>query len=378
MPSAQGANASDKRDPVGFRRRAIEPAGFRSALPHGALAAFFAELAGVKNTITATLRTEIQAKVDIGALSRIFEPLNTRWITTLRPPVFPTIEVPGLAEFQAKVRGQVSIAASVVAQHTQQFRSIQASLLKVDTGALSRIVELSRLAMLPETLNAAISVDWNQRGCRDVFPANWPINFGGNHQTIAEILNVEGVPLTWVPRQEVVLKLISAPTFEAREAILQKHRREILEDCTDIINGLDDDFMAGQIPLAREAIAAFNGGFHAIAGASAALIINSIVEGLNWPTKHHSLRRQHAFTPATKLGNLIERSTRAPFVSFYAEWNPKSGQPAPRGLSRHVVSHRITDAHLHMLNCLKGLMLMASLMKTVNHLQLGHRVMAVA
>jgi hypothetical protein len=71
------------------------------------------------------------------------------------------------------------------------------------------------------------------------------------------------------------------------------------------------------------------------------------------------------------VSQLLEQATRAPLVKFYDDWNPKSGQPRPVHLTRHVVSHHLADDQVSARNCVVAVMLMASLLVTVEHLELG-------
>lgn len=70
------------------------------------------------------------------------------------------------------------------------------------------------------------------------------------------------------------------------------------------------------------------------------LAIYLVVEALTWHTQQARTEKYHAISLKAKLRELMERTTRAPLVIFYKDWNPKSGQPRQTYLARHVTSHQ--------------------------------------
>ena len=206
---------------------------------------------------------------------------------------------------------------------------------------------------------------------RILVPYNWPDDFEEYLLTIQEILNNEGLPIAWVPRQSILLRLFKAKSAEKRLNILRKYRDEVLEDCAKVVEEMDDVFLADQIPLSRDVIAACRDG-HWTAGAALAVdITHGIVEKLEWHTNPKSLKAHYTFSMNLTLKNMITGVTQASLVSFYEEWHPKSPKPAPKFLTRNMVSHNVTQSHLNEHNCLVAVMLMASVMETVYQLELG-------
>ncbi|MEV8252890.1 hypothetical protein AB0O95_02870 [Rhodoglobus sp. NPDC076762] len=269
------------------------------------------------------------------------------------------------------------ISQDLALQNTRWLASIQPALPIVVLDSLTNFALPAWFADLAEIVTAQISgvlsgLDWDYLRRRTLLPANWPMDFEDHLPAIEQILNTEGLPLAWVPRQALFLMLVNATSAEERLQILRDHRDEVLQDCATIIENLENDFMAAQIPLAQDVISACRDGHWRVAAVSAVVIVHAVVENLEWSTNPQGLVKNHGFATASTLEELIERSTRAPFVSFYVEWHPKSGKPEPRGLARNMVSHRVTDVHLDEHNCLIAVMLMASLMETVRRLSLGH------
>lgn len=206
-------------------------------------------------------------------------------------------------------------------------------------------------------------------------PSNWPDGLSDLPQLL-EIVNNEGIPIAWIPRSSILKTLITAESSEARSEILVAHRDEILEDCIGWVEGLDDELVSPLLPLARKVLAACADGHWEVAAVTAVGVTHSMVETLRWVSDHQRVRKYHRLTIQLPASRLLEQATRAPLVKFYDEWNPKSGQPRPAHLTRHVVSHHLADDQVSARNCVVAVMLMSSLLVTVEHLELGRQAVA--
>lgn len=227
-------------------------------------------------------------------------------------------------------------------------------------------------ALLGEQLRGFLSgIDWVKVQRRARIPSNWPEDFEEHLLKFQAMLNDEALPLAWVPRLAIVMKLLAADTAAERIEILRRRREDILEDCAELVMDLDDNFMSGQLPLAREVIETCRLGKWRAGAALAVDVVHGIVERLDWKTNARSVRAHYTFTLELTLDELIAGVTKASLVAFYEEWHEKSGRPMPQFLARHVVSHSVSDEHLSDHNCLIAVMLMASLMETVYQLELG-------
>lgn len=367
---------ADKQEPVGFRRSMSRGVGFHAALPSESLAFILVAQTGLADTIEAMMPKIDMAEITgLAKISAGLATQNSEWISSIQAAM-PKIDV-------ASLSGMAEISRGLAVQNTRWLATIQPVLPKIEIPSLAHFVAPAWFDGLREIVNAQISgilsgIDWEQLRRRTLVPANWPTEFEDHLPMIQEALNAEGLPLAWVPRREVFLELVTAPTAEERLEILRNHRGEVLEDCAQIVENLEDDFMAAQIPLARDVVSACRAGHWRVAAVSAVVIVHAVVENLEWSTNPQGLMKNHGFAAPSTLEELIERATRAPFVSFYVEWHPKSGKPQPRGLARNMVSHRVTDTHLDEHNCLIAVMLMASLMETVYQLDLGRPAVEAA
>lgn len=206
-------------------------------------------------------------------------------------------------------------------------------------------------------------------------PSNWPDGLSDLPQLL-EIVNNEGIPVAWVPRSTILKKLIDAASPEARSELLVTHRDEILEDCIGWLEGLDDELVNPLLPMAQKVLTACADGHWEVGAVTAVFVTHSMVETLRWVSDRQRVRKFHELTMQLPASQLLEQATRAPLVKFYDDWNPKSGQPRPAHLTRHVVSHHLADDQVSARNCVVAVMLMASLLVTVEHLELGRQEVA--
>lgn len=102
---------------------------------------------------------------------------------------------------------------------------------------------------------------------------------------VATVALDEGLPLSWVPRTDIVLALIETDGPDARIEILTKHRGDILDDCENALAPITHEWAL----QSRSAVAAMRSGLDGPAQSHASNIIDSIVLGL-----HGEEGREHA------------------------------------------------------------------------------------
>lgn len=220
-------------------------------------------------------------------------------------------------------------------------------------------------------LDVLRGIDWELLTRRSRVPSNWPDEFEEYLPTLLDMVNIEGIPVAWVPRRALLLQLLDADSATERSELLISHRDEILEDCLDWVEHIDDDFLASQLPIAKKVLAACTDGHWEVAAISAVAVVHAVVESLHWVSDRQRVQKHHQLTMELPLSRLLEQSTRAPLVPFYDDWNPKSGKPRPAHLTRHVVSHQLAEDQVSARNCIVAVMLMSSLLVSVEQLELG-------
>ena len=235
-----------------------------------------------------------------------------------------------------------SIDFSAVADALQRSSGLQAflrdtaglqELLRQQTDLFARISE-QLAASLPksDTFRLRIALDrWIPTNLREV----------SRLDEVSAISVEEGIPLSWVPRYEIVVALLDAPDASTRLEILAERQADILDDCTSALLPIDHEWAAE----CREAVDALRTGFHGPAQSHGSNIIDSIVLGL-----HGNQGRQHAKDRAREtfedmpLQLAAENLSLRPLFLAFARWFPDSGEPPPEHFARHATAHAVGHA----------------------------------
>lgn len=156
---------------------------------------------------------------------------------------------------------------------------------------------------------------------------------------VARLALDEGLPLSWIPRPEIVQRLVDAADPDARLVLLDEARSDILEDC---------DVALADIPhrWAREcedAIRAIRGELDGPSQSHAANIIDSIVLCTLGPKNGRQLAKERAVADWETLGLRIvgESLTLRPLYRALITWWPGSETPPPNHFARHPTAHAV-------------------------------------
>ncbi len=251
------------------------------------------------------------------------------------------------------------------------------------------------LAMIPhvDDLDAAerAKTDDSMRSALTLSrPGNW---WGtGASQNLLRAARDEGLPLAWVPRAETIKLLDVASDTEARLAILNARRDEIISDCEDLLDVCTDPEVADRVGLARRAIAAFTGGYHEAAMALAVALgeplavwastprvraLDSQQDREDWEKKRDTSPRKgggrynyarieiNRLPPGdVQFWDFNDHVLMAPVPRFFTSFYPEQGDPLPTMLSRHAVVHQPTLAHFNETNALLSIMLVCSILRS--------------
>jgi len=213
--------------------------------------------------------------------------------------------------------------------------------------------------------------DWEALERRLRTPSNWPEDFESHLPELLAMLNDEGIPVAWVPRWELLEQLINAGRAEARSELLVDERQAIVEDCAELLQGIEMESLLPIMPAVEELLEACRAGLWKVAALAAVPLVHSVVESLKWVTDQQRARKYHAIDAKVTLRELLERATRAPLVLFYEDWHPRSGKARPQHLTRHVMSHQFGPEQVTDRNCVVAVMLLTSLFVTVDQLGLA-------
>ena len=173
---------------------------------------------------------------------------------------------------------------------------------------------------------------------------------------VAAITLDEGLPLIWIPRNEIVQLLIQAPDNATRQQILIDKRSAILDDCiasldesTLILEGCDTDLGALCVEWTdqtKEAVNTLIAGFPSSAQSHAANIIDSILRRLSdWSGEKNNaeFRRIHVEgdinDESRTIHTLAYYLSLQPLSKAYVPWFPSSKTPPPEHFARNATVH---------------------------------------
>lgn len=203
------------------------------------------------------------------------------------------------------------------------------------------------------------------------YPPNWPSNV--ELDTITEVINDDGIPIVWVPRESIVEQILAAGSRPARIAILLEHSADVAADCRAVLDEITEPTLAGQVPLAVRALEAIADGHLEAAQALATVVTETVVAGAlsgEYEEVQKVVRFDHNKVPWTRLRLA---AALGPIDRFYTPWFKSWGTPAPEGLSRHVTVHGADVSHYTPGNALVAVLLVTSVLRAIQEWQEGTR-----
>ena len=217
-------------------------------------------------------------------------------------------------------------------------------------------------------------------------PRNWGIV--ENPGDLLLISYVEGIPVAWVPRREIVQALAQAPDSVVRVQILEDRDEEILEDCAAALAECRDPWLGSDYVLAGRAMEAYRAGHTEAAMALAVSLAEPLAVWIStertmpFDAKEMRQARKEAVSLYGRSKYLWadkkwfagqgldmtaltfkERVLAGPVPSFFAEFKMDSGKLPLANLSRHVVAHQPTVEHFTRHNARLALMLVCSILR---------------
>jgi len=210
------------------------------------------------------------------------------------------------------------------------------ALIRENTDALNRFAE--SFLQIASTIRLGVQDIDLGRSCN--FDSWIPENLHGlrDLETVFSLTRDEGVPLSWVPRTEIVALLIEADGPDSRREILEEHRDEILDDCESALTSSCHEWAT----QCRRAITTLRLGLFEPAQSHASNIVDSIVL-----TLASSECRKRAVELAQRdfddmpLVLAASYLTLRPLERAFVSWRPGSETPPPAHFARHVTSHAV-------------------------------------
>lgn len=296
-----------------------------------------------------------------GIFAQLYPSIAKNLFAGLRPlhtaNLFPHIKATGLLLPQFKP--PTSLMDSVVRQMDKNFTNVISS-----QGVFGPLT-----ALLEQQYRQWDSLFENLRTLAEkFFPPNWKDVKHPDFATIGSILLDEGIPLAWVPDQDILQALFDAPGPAARRRIIGKRWRGLVSDCRAVLIEVSHPTLRCHQPFAMEIIEALRDGHVSAAQALAANLLDSTLRRSFDKDAFKTVTTNKKGGTRFDLDDYRARAafTLAPIWRAYAEYWESQGDPIPRSFGRHPSAHAVSRTQYSRINAVIGLMLVASLLKLLD------------
>ncbi|MEU4576593.1 hypothetical protein [Nonomuraea sp. NPDC023979] len=297
---------------------------------------------------------DLRALVQSEAFQRLAQPLNDQ----MRKSVQPHLE--GISRSLTAAWADVARQLAPRAQLSSMWsRSISEAL----QPALTRWVGSLQPAL-------ASLREW----AKERLPPNWD-GADVKYDKIEEILFTDGIPLVWVPRADILSKLMAGATRDDRIAVLFERRDDVRADCLACLSPIDSPDLDEWVALARKAIAAWEDGHDEAAQTLATCVTEAVITSRIAPYKAAVKQAKLDWEHLT-FNRLKFAAAQAPIVGFYTEWYPNRGVDPLATLSRHTTVHHPSQVQCNPENCTVAVMLLCSLLRAVHEAEAEQNGMA--
>jgi hypothetical protein len=198
-------------------------------------------------------------------------------------------------------------------------------------------------------------------------PPNW--QFGEDWPKLAmisETVKQDGIPLAWVPRGDIVVRLVHAEGIEGRRAILADREADIVQDCFTCLDDVDAPELAEFVANAREAIRAFQDQHAKPAQALATVVLDAVLRLLFAAPNfsYGGIRRQLADVwDNAPLQYMRSALVLAAIPGALEQFWPDRGDPVPVRFNRHASAHTVYAEQFTRTNALVAIMIITSLLR---------------
>ena len=157
-------------------------------------------------------------------------------------------------------------------------------------------------------------------------------------EVVATVTLDEGIPLSWIPREDIVVSLVEADGPNARLGILNERRDDILDDCEAGLTSINHEWSE----QCRSAVLALRHSLDGPAQSHASNIIDSIILALHGKGgRDRAKERAQDDFDDVPLQLAAENLTLRPLFRAFVPWWPDSGTTPPAHFARHPTAHAV-------------------------------------
>jgi hypothetical protein cresD4_05532 len=182
---------------------------------------------------------------------------------------------------------------------------------------------------------------------------------------IDNFLKEEGIPLCFIPRGEIVIKLIRAENHAARRNILGNNYKSIVKDCEVLVKNLEQDSLNNEIDFVLDGIGAMRLGYTRSAQAIFTVTLDSIISQfftVETNRKKITNRPKDGGIPKIlKQMSPYEARVWLPVWNAHEHFHKGKENKIPQHYSRHASVHAVSKKQYNKRNCVQSLMLVTSL-----------------
>jgi hypothetical protein len=206
-----------------------------------------------------------------------------------------------------------------------------------------------------------------ERVSRCMIPLNWLELGVGSHRRVRKVMLETGICLIWVPRPEIVKKLIAPMSKAERDEVLLADEETILADVSECVFAVGHPRLDDLRQSGEEAIAAYRDGHRRAAQALSAALLGAVLTDHFGYQKFDEARRafesdhpEQVDPRANRIAS-IQWSIREAIRSSY-DW------PPPEGFNRHLSAHAVDSDQYTDANALSALMLVAGALRELQEI----------
>lgn len=202
---------------------------------------------------------------------------------------------------------------------------------------------------------------------RAVLPPNWWQLTAAERQQAMSLVGSSAVCLIWVPRADVVRRLLATEDKAARDTALLAARAQILDDVEAILKQAHDPKLGAPIAAAREAVAAERAGMHHAAQALCGSIVSDVLAKHYGAPKFADARRrleQQSLTMGSVRFWRCASVQSALLAAIAQTWV----EPPPEGFNRHLTAHGVDSAQFTPAHALEALLLVGAILREVHEI----------
>lgn len=195
---------------------------------------------------------------------------------------------------------------------------------------------------------------------------------------VHDFVESEGIPLYLVPRADIGVRLVHAPTRAARRQVLSDRFDAVVQDCTAVIDACDDPIVATAVHFVRDGLGALGGGHHASAQAIFTLVLDTLIMEF-YPNREQRKQITNRRNDSTEVPAIIARMALREAYVWLPIWNAHGqfwkdkGDSIPYPFSRHASVHGASKRQYSKRNCVQVLMLVTSLIGYADQLVKRYR-----